>query len=347
VIVRGCVLLRELMIRFGDDGEVYREIDEKRSYFLNEAEKIAESIRVRLKNEKRVASPKEFECWVEGTRLIITHVRFDNEQSLEEQLINTMLKHEHWEEGLRHKYVNLLKDYAAKERELFVHKEFKAFAIRFDQYMGSQKIEPFPLLLGIEPLKKLFDNIFLHVSTGFYSELEEIMRSINKAYQTIVNHVNEELLQLEDKDYDGSFVDFLKVRVNTWFGNEENFHRFKKYVSAYYQSVTETQIKALYPKFETYQRLQYLLFTDYIKKFGYDDAYRLNNELTQAFYKKYDDILFEGFAIGTDDLVESLVLSPIIVSYHEKITKKPGADNDNKEVSDDAESVEAKEVAVQ
>ena len=335
------------MIRFGDDGEVYGEIDEKRSYFLSEAEKIAESIRVRLKNEKRVASPKEFECWVEGTRLIITHVRFDNEQSLEEQLINTMLKHEHWEEGLRHKYVNLLKDYAAKERELFVHKEFKAFAIRFDQYMGSKKIEPFPLLLGIEPLKELFDNIFLHVSTGFYSELEEIMRSINKAYQTIVNHVNEELLQLEDKEYDGSFVDFLKVRVNTWFGNEENFLRFKKYVSAYYQSVTETQIKALYPKFETYQRLQYLLFTDYIKKFGFDDAYRLNNELIRAFYKKYDDILFEGFAIKTDDLVESLVLSPVIVLYHKNITKKLDEGKDSKEVNYDAESVETKEVAVQ
>src|SRR5690625_4589889 len=144
------------MIRFVDDGEMFNEIDEERNYFLSEAEQVVEKIKVRLSKEKRVSSPKEFECWIDGNKTIITSVRFENRQSLEEQLKDSILKGD-LDDEVKHKHINKINDYVVKERELMVHKPFKAFLERFDRYMGSPDLSPFPLFLSIEKSKDLFD----------------------------------------------------------------------------------------------------------------------------------------------------------------------------------------------
>jgi len=46
-------VLRKLLIRFKDDGDYFREIDEERNYFFTEAEEIINRIRDRLAKEKR------------------------------------------------------------------------------------------------------------------------------------------------------------------------------------------------------------------------------------------------------------------------------------------------------
>lgn len=68
--------LRNLFIRFSDEGEYLREIDEDRFYFLCEAEEIVQRMRKRLNREKRVIEPKSFECWIDGQQLVVTQVFF-------------------------------------------------------------------------------------------------------------------------------------------------------------------------------------------------------------------------------------------------------------------------------
>lgn len=340
--------VRELMIRFIDDGEVFNEIDETRNYYLSEAESIVEKIKVRLTNEKRVSSPKGFECWVDGKQLIISSVRFENGQSLEEQLKQTILEHKEWEEDLKNKYINKINEYASKERELMVHREFKAFVIRFDQYMGNPKNDPFPLLLRLERLKDLFDGIFVNISSGFYSELEVIMGSIKESFQIIVKQTYDELSEQDHEEYEGSWSDFLRVRVITWLGNDENFNRFKNYLIAHYESVPKSRIRAIYPRYEPFQEMQDYLFSTFAKTQSFDEAYRLSNELIQSFYEKYDDILFGGFAIKNDDMVKSLIFSPVVKNFFEVIEKRkeetlPKDSNIDKGMVDDEEELESAE----
>ncbi|WP_418300775.1 hypothetical protein [Lysinibacillus fusiformis] len=56
--------MRKLLIRFKDDGDYFREIDEERNYFFTEAEEIINRIRDRLTKEKRADSTKSFEFWM-------------------------------------------------------------------------------------------------------------------------------------------------------------------------------------------------------------------------------------------------------------------------------------------
>ena len=326
------------MIRFVDDGEIFNEIDEDRNYFLSEAEQVVEQIKVRLTNEKRVSSPKKFECWIDGDKVIVTEVRFENKQSLEEQIKDTILKDD-WDDELKHRYINKINDYVVKERELMVHKPFKAFLERFDRYMGSPDLCPFPLLLSIEKSRDLYDGVLVHIETGFYSELEVIMASIHEAYSIVVMDVQDELIQVDHSEYEGSFEDFLKVRVITWLGNEENFIKFKNYVVSHYNSVAKMRIDALYPRFKPFQNIEVDLFMNHLETLGFDFAYELHNELIEQFYVRYNKTLFGGFAIESDDMITSLILSPVVKGFAEVVDKEIA--KRNREKKDANEEVHA------
>lgn len=338
--------MRKIIIRFNDDGSFFRELNEERNYFFSEAEEIVEKIRRRLQQEKRMSDPKTYECWLDGQRAVVTYVSFEEKGSLEEQLVQTMLEHDGWDEEIRHKYVNKLKEYTEKERQLFLNSEFKAFAVRFDQVLGNKEVDPFPFLLDIEKLKELFDEVYVHIATGFYSELEEIMSSILLAFQTVVRLAREELFQLEKDEKtereNMDSVDFLKVRVATWLGHEENFQKFKNYVASCYQSVSKTRIDSLFPRYKPYQEFQTELFKKYVAIGGFDAVYQIHDELIETFYEKYNNILFEGFVLKTDEMVESLVLNPVIQEIREKVKEKF---KEKKRMRDNEESNE--EVAVQ
>lgn len=307
--------MRELIIRFIEDGEVFNEIDEGRNYFLSEAESIVDKIKVRLTNEKRVASPKGFECLVDGKKIIIASVRFENEKPLEEQLKETIQKHKEWSDEIKNKYINKIEEYVKRERELMAHKEFKAFVIRFDQYMANPKKEPFPLLISIEKMKELFDGVLVNTEFGFYSKLEEIMFAIDEAVQIIVNQIYNDLSSVDLDEHEGDMADFLNVRTLTWLNEEENFKRFKNYVVSRYNSIPKSRIRAIYPSYELFQAIQDEIFTNVVKKYDFNKAYSLNKEMISRFYKKYDEILFEGFSLKDDEMITSLVLSPVVKEY--------------------------------
>lgn len=301
-------MYRNLMIRFSNDGEYFREIDEERHYFLYEAEKIILKIKERLQQQKRSVQPKEFECWIDGQKVVVAYVSFDNKGTLEKQLETTMLEYSGWEDEVRYTFVNKLKEYAEEERQLFLNKEFKAFAIRFDQVFGHLNTKPFAMLLGIKKLKQLFDEMSNHVTTGFYSELEEMMGAIKTSCETIVLVVERE--NAEDKK-----ETLLIDGVNRWLEVESNFQAFVQYVAACYQSVSKKRIEALCSRFKPYQDFQLYLFKQFASVHGFSSAYQHHIELQQKFIKKYDDILFQGFVLKTDDMVESLVLNPVINKY--------------------------------
>lgn len=306
------------MIRFVDDGVTFNEIDENRNYYLTEAETIIERIRVRLKNEKRVSAPKEYECYVDGRKVVVTDVRFEESYILGENILSA-IEDGGWEDDIKHKYINKINEYYQTEREYMAHREFRAFAIRFDQYMGDPNIKPFPLILSVEQLKLLFDDVHVNISTGFYSELEEIMGAIHEATLTVEDLVEKDLLEIGAGEHEGSIEDFLRNKMFAWLGDEGNFNKYKNYVVARYSSVPKSRINVLYPKCLAYQALQEKIFIEYAEKAGFDKAYELNKDILESFYNKYTGALFEGFAMRDDEMLESVVISPIVRDLLNKV----------------------------
>lgn len=306
--------MRNLMICFNQEGEFLREIHEERNYYLSEAETIIRDIRQRLVQEKRVISPKQFECWLDGQKIIVSHVFFEKGESLEKQLESTMLNYESWEESIRYKYTNKLRDYAEHERQLFLNKEFEAFSIRFDQILGNKKMEPFPLLFDVSTLKKLFDAVYASTQTGFYAELEGIIEIVKKSVQPIMRHIVIEREQeiLKNPQLKGTDDYILKNYVDEWLTNEDNFRKFTQYVSACYQSISYERIDAICTRFKPYQVLEKTLFQSFASHDGFKKAIGIHSKMHQEFVDKYDTILFNGFVIKDDAMLESLVLNPII-----------------------------------
>lgn len=309
--------MRKLMIRFQKEGELFLEIDEDRNYYFSEAEEIVQKIRKRLEKEKRVVEPKPFECWIDGQRVVITHVFFDKEVSLAKQLEETILNYDAWESEVKHKYINLLKDYIKEEQLLFTNHEFKAFAIRFDEVFGKPNTQPMPFILDVNKQKLIFDQILTSVDTGFFAELEEIMNAIKKGYETILNIVNEEIMLSNENN--NNRKDFIQVRVKTWLGNEENFQKFVSYIAACYQSVKNNRIQAICPSFRPFQEIEKFLFEKLVKEIDFTEVYRIHEKMMSAFFEKFDEILFNGFPIKTDEMVQSLVLKPVIDKFWSKI----------------------------
>lgn len=310
--------MRELIIRFSKEGEYFREIDEERNYFLSEAEVIVQTIRRRLEKEKRKdVKPKAFECWIDGKRLIVTQVVFEKKESLEKQLANTMLAFEQWEEEIRHKYTNLLAEHAEEERQLFLNKEFEAFVVRFDQVLGNPTVKPFPMVLGIGQLKRLFDEVSVHITSGFYSELEEVVGNVSTAYQMNITILERTLFKKGTLGQPGVFEE----AVQQLFSDEEKFGRFVLYVGASYQSVPKKRIHALYSRFVPYQNLQQLLFEKVVKELPFHVVMAFQEDFIQALDQKFDDIMFQGFALTTDEMVESLVISPVVMDCEEEVMR--------------------------
>lgn len=311
--------MRELIIRFGYEGEHYRELDEDRNYFLCEADEVVQKIKIRFVREKRTVKQKEIVLWMNGQQLLVTQMGFDKEQPLVKQLEEAMRN----DDGVQHEHVKTFKDYAEKEHRLFLDREFKAFAIRFDQVLGNPAMKPFPLVLDIDKMKKLFDEVNTHVATGFYSELEKIITSIDSAYQTVVNQIRQEKTSARDDPY---------REVEAWLEEDEYFSRFVQYAAACFQSVSKKRIDALYPRFRPYQELETFLFEKIADEKGFSDAFALHAELYNAFLKEYDNILFQGAVLKSDDMVESLILAPVVQEYWEQLPKL--IDNDEKVILD-------------
>ncbi|MFD1707567.1 hypothetical protein ACFSCZ_12615 [Siminovitchia sediminis] len=299
--------MRELIIKFGKEGEYYRELDEERNYLLCEANEIVQKIKIRLDQEKRTVKQKTVELWMNGQKVLVTQMGFDKEQSLEKQLEEALCK----TNKEQRKHVKKFKEYAEKERQLFLNREFKTFAIRFDQVLGKPDLVPFPLVLEVDKLKKLFDEVYPHVATGFYSYLEEIITSIDSSYRTIVKQVRQNKTFINDAG--------LNKEVEFWFEDDEYFSKFVRYAAASFQSVSKKRIDALYPRFRPYQELETFLFEFLGREMGFSDAYELHAELNNAFLKEYDKILFQGTVLKTDEMVKSLVLAPVIQKYWEKL----------------------------
>lgn len=305
-------VLRELMIRFREEGGMFREIDGERNYFFSEAEEIVKQIRERLRKEKRESPPKSFELWLDSKKLVVTYVSFERKESLEEQLQETMLKHGAWEEEKRHKYINQFKSYAEKERQLLVSPEFKAFAIRFDELLGHKHTTPVPLILSLKQIHKLFLEVYPHVTSGFYSELEDVVLSIKRSYQAVahnkVGHGADQALMEE------------------WFSKQENLNCFIQYVAAAYQSVSENRLRALLPRFKLYQEYENYLFQEVAKVMGFEWAFTQHLNVMESMYEKYHAILFEGFVLKNDDMVQSLVLYPVMQEVKAKMQEEVKAD---------------------
>ncbi|UNT53621.1 hypothetical protein [Lysinibacillus capsici] len=313
-------MLRRLMIRFKDDGDYFREIDEDRNYFFTEAEGIIDRIRDRLAKEKRASSTKSFEFWIDGQCLVISQVHFEKKESLQRQLEHTILTFDNWEEDIRHKYVNTLKEYIEEEKQLFINKEFATFAIRYDQIFGISACEPFPIYLDGSQLNQIYGTMQPLVRTGFYAELEQMMAAIKTATEKLVLDA-QKTLESDQKDFSQQ-QKLLEEKVNLLFREDTAFKQFTQYAGASFQSVGKHRIEALCPNFKQYQTVQLILFSTFVEQNSFAEAYEIHLRLVTALKEKYDAILSQGFSLANDEMIESLVLSPILQQYKLDIEKQ-------------------------
>lgn len=280
------------MIQFKKDGDWIQEIDENRFYFLAEAEEIIQSIIIRLTKEKRVIKPKAFCLVIDGQEILHSFVNFNSLKNgtLQEQIVQTILHYESWEEELRQTYVNKVNAYVEQERQVFIHQEFRMFAIRLEEVLSAD----FSLL----QMKYLFDQVYTSLTTGFFSKMEEVISSLSESYQTVLSSTAK-----------GDC---------TWFEDEKQFQSFGQYVLANYLSVSKTRLPAIQIQLEAYHKLQDYLFTVKVEQQDFYRVLTIHEEIQQEFLRRWNQILFQGFALKTDDMVKSLLLVPCIQAFFRK-----------------------------
>lgn len=114
--------------------------------------------------------------------------------------------------------------------------------------------------------------------------------------------------------------EYVYARIKTFMGHEESFQRFVTHVAANYQSLQKQRIDVLMIKNAAYQTFESTLFDEsFIAEYGFQKAYKLHNQLVQAFHTKFDELLFTGEVLDTDEKINERVIDVILRKFESKI----------------------------
>lgn len=287
-------MYRPMVVRFIDDGQLLREIDEDRKYYLVEAEEIVHKLRKRFEKEDRGVEGKAFSFYIDGKEIIRTVVKFHETQSIQSQVIDTIQRFGTWEAEIKQGYINKINEYAEAERQSLIHPDFRAFATRFEEVMHTN--------FNLVQLRRIFDQLMIHLPTGIYSNLENVIVSLTESYLTV--------------------MDSAAGQKEEWFDNPQNFQSFVQYVSANFISISKKRLSSIYVKYKGYQQLQNYLFTIRVESQGFQKMMNTHSEQKSLLERNWNEILFKGFALKTDEMVQSLLIAPTIKTFFENELKK-------------------------
>ncbi|MEV2908312.1 hypothetical protein ABNF65_06555 [Paenibacillus larvae] len=317
--------MREMVIQFSTEGERFRELDESKSYYLQEAEEILLNLRHRLQNQDRDIKPKRFGFYMDGQYLLDSMIYFSDTQSIEQQIQNRFKETELWPDEIRHKTINQLKEYSAKEKEAFLNQEFRAFAYLMRDTFES-KVD---FLFSLQQLQQLFQGVYAKISNGFFSQLEDIVLSILESYHNLVDYYG--LVT-------GNYKEIQKAKED-WFGDAENFTQFTRLVTANYFSVKQSKLKVIKANHPTYQLFQDYLF-EYRAQSNFQLALDLHKEVDQRLIRRWNEVLMLGNILHDDDSVGLWVIELVLQDFFKEEMKRTDLTEEEEQLCEKISRVE-------
>jgi len=207
-------------------------------------------------------------------------------------------------------------------------KSFETFKKRYYTIFGES------LEMTDGKLRQIYDGISPYIETSIYAEMEDILSAIQNTYHAHINSVIEETVKSSKKHQnqsdkytnDGTLISHKSI----WNKEEHqskhgSFKQFVTHVVTNYQSLPKQRIDVLVIKHEGYQHLELTLFGEsFIQQNGFRTAFRLHNELIQAFYTAFDNLLARGTVLKSDQAIQEQVLAPVLKRFDAKIAAKVG-----------------------
>ncbi|WP_174615263.1 hypothetical protein [Virgibacillus ihumii] len=238
-------------------------------------------------------------------------------------------------------------------------KPFHDFQQRFKKVLNNSDKRAYVLELSNDQLKQLYDGVLPSIETSIYAEMEYVMVAISTTYNVILQQQKEEVeknmkkkqdaknkrsngiqslgghkffslnkpsegeQQQEKADISSGEKEIQKYvygRIKAFMGHGESFQRFVTHVVTNYQSLQKQRIDVLMIKNAAYQTFESTLFDEpFIVEYGFKEAYQLHNQLVQAFHTKFDELLFTGEVLDTDEKINEQVIDVILRKFESKI----------------------------
>ncbi|MDA2480085.1 hypothetical protein PDN61_27210 [Bacillus cereus] len=319
------MILREIIIKFSTEGERFRELDESKSYFLQEAEEIIFQLRHKVKSRSQEVQPKRFGLYLNGKFLLDSKVSFSDKNSIEQQIKDTFLRTDVWSDEIKKQYVNILGNYAKEEKQAFLNQEFRSF-IFLKRDLFEKKAD---FLFSLKQSERLFKSVYAKISNGFFSQLEDIVASIFDSYEYIVHY--HDLLN-------GNYEE-VKGKKEEWFGNVEHFGDFVRFVTANYFSINRSRLKAIQTNNPLYHSFQDYLF-EWRAKTDFQDSLKVHEDINQKLQNKWTEVLLNGSTFVNAESVEKWVIEKVLREFFEEETKREGLSEEEKQFCEIAAGTE-------
>ncbi|OUB77045.1 hypothetical protein BK744_09215 [Bacillus thuringiensis serovar zhaodongensis] len=317
--------MREIIIKFSTEGERFRELDESKSYFLQEAEEIIFQLRHKVKSRSQEVQPKRFGLYLNGKFLLDSKVSFSDKNSIEQQIKDTFLRTDVWSDEIKKQYVNILSNYAKEEKQAFLNQEFRSFVF-LKRDLFEKKAD---FLLSLKQSERLFKSVYAKISNGFFSQLEDIVSSMFDSYEYIVHY--HDLLN-------GNYEE-VKGKKEEWFGNVENFGDFVRFVTANYFSINRSRLKAIQTNNPLYHSFQDYLF-EWRAKTDFQDSLKVHEDINQKLQNKWTEVLLNGSTFVNAESVEKWVIEKVLREFFEEETKREGLSEEEKQFCEIAAGTE-------
>ncbi|KXY68850.1 hypothetical protein AT261_02780 [Bacillus cereus] len=319
--------MREIIIKFSTEGERFRELDESKSYFLQEAEEIIFQLRHKVKSRSQEVQPKRFGLYLNGKFLLDSKVSFSDKNSIEQQIKDTFLRTDVWSDEIKKQYVNILSNYAKEEKQAFLNQEFRSF-IFLKRDLFEKKAD---FLFSLKQSERLFKSVYAKISNGFFSQLEDIVASIFDSYEYIVHY--HDLLN-------GNYEE-VKGKKEEWFGNVEHFGDFVRFVTANYFSINRSRLKAIQTNNPLYHSFQDYLF-EWRAKTDFQDSLKVHEDINQKLQNKWTEVLLNGLTFVNAESVEKWVIEKVLREFFEEETKREGLSEEEKQFCEIAAGTETR-----
>ncbi|MDR5021407.1 hypothetical protein FOL75_04900 [Bacillus thuringiensis] len=320
--------MREIIIKFSTEGERFRELDESKSYYLQEAEDIIFQLRHRVKNRSEEIQPKRFGLYLNGKFVLDSKISFsDKNSTIEQQIKDTFQRTDVWSDALKQQYTKILSDYAKEEKRAFLNQEFRSFAY-LNRDLFERKVD---FLFSIEQLERLFQSVYAKISNGFFSQLEDIAASILDSYEYIVHY--HDLLS-------GNHEEVARNKEE-WFGKAENFNKFVCFVTANYFSINRSRLKVIQVNHSLYQSLQDYLF-EWRAKSDFQESLKVQDEIHHKLQNKWTEVLLHGSTFVNVESVEKWVIEKVLKEFFEQEAQREGLSEEEKHFCEVAAGTETR-----
>lgn len=235
------------------------------------------------------------------------------------------------------------------------------FQRRLDNVLNNPEKRTYLLELNYEQVKQVYEAVLPVIETSIYAEMEYVMVAVRTAHDVVMTRIADGINREEQKkkqhgvqalgghkSFSSKITDqhteqtnksnqleervsdnkakrqaFIKKRLAVFMDDEETFHQFIKHIVTNYQSLQKQRIDVLMIKNSLFQKLESYLFDEvFLTKHDFQTAYQWHNQLVHAFYTTFDDLLFDGEILDTDEKINEQVIDSVLKEFEFQITSQ-------------------------